>query len=204
MLYEAKDVYLREDAEKAISNNPDMKWYVARVASGCDAAFIRSLREHLELRDLTSEVGMILSPTERVISSAGRESLKPIYSGYVFVLANMTPELVHCVKSSSKSMGFISQTGFNDENLPPRMNKGEVDDFISKLPVVDKVSEQGTVVVNGREVVVGSKVVLNVGFEGIVKSVNSESGELIVGVGVLGSESDLTVKAGDVVYVGED
>lgn len=206
MLYEAKEVYIKSDAESAMAANPDMKWYVARVASGCDAAFSRSLREHLMLRDLTSTVGMIISPTERVVSEKGRELLRPVYSGYIFILADMSPDLVHCVKSSSKSMGFVAQAGFNDTGMPSAMPRREVVDFVSKLPEVDEVSADGGDLakvdgVDCKGILVGSSIVLDGGFSGVVKSINDATGDIVVVVEMFNNKTEVKTNAANVVDV---
>lgn len=199
MLYEEKEVYVKSDVESAIASNPDMKWYIAKAASGSEMAFARSLRRHLIFRELTDSVGMILFPRTRGVSEKGRDIFVSSYPSYVFILANMSGDLVHCIKNSSKAMGFIADSSLMESGMPAPLTKIDVKQFVERMLIVDEVSVGEGVddACNGllsgicKDLKVGSSVVLSGDIEGVVKSLDEATGELVVSVTMFNSVNDL-------------
>jgi len=112
-------------AEPAISQNPNMKWYIIHTYSG----FERKVKESLESRvraypELEHRIGRVLIPTESVTEVRGGKkytSERMFYPGYVLVEMDMDDNVWHVVKGTPRVTGFVGTgqqpTPLSDEEV---------------------------------------------------------------------------------------
>ena len=191
MLLENKEFYIRSDVENAILANPDMDWYIVQTASKCEEAFSKSVRDHLQVRGLTSDVGMILIPRVKKKDEKGKEKILCSYPSYVFILAKMSGDLVHCIKGASKVMGFIGDSSLKDSGMPKPIAKRDIRQVIIQLPKIDEIVYDG--------LKAGDEVVITGDINAVIKSVNVVSARAIVTVYLFGSEREMDIKLSDII-----
>lgn len=89
------------------------KWYVVQAYSGYEKHVMRSLKERIALKEMESQFGEVLVPTEEVVEmkeGKKRKSERKFYPGYVLVQMDMNDDTWHLVKSTTRVLGFIGGT----------------------------------------------------------------------------------------------
>src|SRR5580658_3271581 len=109
----------------AMSQNPNMKWYIIHTYSG----FERKVKESLESRvraypELEKKIGQVLIPTESLTEVRGGKkytSERMFYPGYVLVEMDMDDNVWHVVKGTPRVTGFVGTgqqpTPLSDEEV---------------------------------------------------------------------------------------
>ena len=123
--------------EKAVNQNPKLRWYVVQAFSGYEARVQKTLLEHIEIHSLQEKFGEILVPTEEVVEMrAGqkRKSSRKFFPGYVLVQMEMDEESWHLVKSVPRVLGFIGGTS----DRPAPITQKEADRILQRLVDTDK------------------------------------------------------------------
>lgn len=167
------------------------RWYVLRAISGKEAKVKEILDASMKNTDLGKYVSQVLIPTEKVYATRnGKKVLKErnLYSGYVFVEANLTGEVVNTLVNTTNVIDFIR--GRDKDRRPEPIRESEV---ARMLGAADEQQETEDAVVN--DFIVGEIVKVNYGpfsgFTGEIEEVNREKRKLKVMVKVFGRKTPL-------------
>ena len=167
------------------------RWYVLRAISGKEAKVKEILDASMKNTDLGKYVSQVLIPTEKVYATRnGKKVLKErnLYSGYVFVEANLTGEIVNTLVNTTNVIDFIR--GRDKDRRPEPIRESEV---ARMLGAADEQQETEDEVVN--DFIVGEIVKVNYGpfsgFTGEIEEVNREKRKLKVMVKVFGRKTPL-------------
>lgn len=167
------------------------RWYVLRAISGKEAKVKEIIDASMKNTDLGKYVFQVLIPTEKVYATRnGKKVLKErnLYSGYVFVEANLTGEVVNTLVNTTNVIDFIR--GRDKDRRPEPIRESEV---ARMLGAADEQQETEDVVAN--DFIVGEIVKVNYGpfsgFTGEIEEVNREKRKLKVMVKVFGRKTPL-------------
>lgn len=167
------------------------RWYVLRAISGKEAKVKEILDASMKNTDLGKYVSQVLIPTEKVYATRnGKKVLKErnLYSGYVFVEANLTGEVVNTLVNTTNVIDFIRERGA--ERRPEPIRESEV---ARMLGAADEQQETEDAVAN--DFIEGEIVKVNYGpfsgFTGEIEEVNREKRKLKVMVKVFGRKTPL-------------
>lgn len=166
-------------------------WYVLRAISGKEAKVKEVLDAAIKNTDLGNYVFQVLIPTEKVLTVRGGKKVvkeRNLYSGYVFIEADLQGEVVHELTNTTNVIDFLR--GREKGSKPERLRQAEVmrmlgtaDDLID--PTDDETNDY----------IVGETVKVNEGpfngFSGIVEEVNREKKKLKVSVKIFGRKTPL-------------
>ena len=166
-------------------------WYVLRAISGKEAKVKELLDAAIKNTPLGKYVSRVLIPTEKVYSTRnGKRIIKErnLYSGYVFVEAELTGEVIHELRNTTNVIDFLH--GKEKTALPEPIREDEVSRM---LGVADAQIEGDDDVLN--DFIVGESVKVNFGpfsgFTGEIEEVNREKRKLKVMVKVFGRKTPL-------------
>ena len=167
------------------------RWYVLRAISGKEAKVKEILDASMKNTDLGKYVSQVLIPTEKVYATRnGKKVLKErnLYSGYVFVEAILTGEVVNTLVNTTNVIDFIR--GRDTDRRPEPIRESEV---ARMLGAADDQQETEDAVAN--DFIVGETVKVNFGpfsgFTGEIEEVNREKRKLKVMVKVFGRKTPL-------------
>ena len=167
------------------------RWYVLRAISGKEAKVKEILDASMKNTDLGKYVSQVLIPTEKVYATRnGKKVLKErnLYSGYVFVEAELTGEVVNTLVNTTNVIDFIR--GRDKDRRPEPIRESEV---ARMLGAADEQQETDDAVAN--DFIVGETVKVNFGpfngFTGEIEEVNREKRKLKVMVKVFGRKTPL-------------
>ncbi|MBQ7941637.1 MAG: transcription termination/antitermination factor NusG [Muribaculaceae bacterium] len=167
------------------------RWYVLRAISGKEAKVKEILDASMKNTDLGKYLFQVLIPTEKVYTTRnGKKVLKErnLYSGYVFVEAELTGEVVNTLVNTTNVIDFIR--GRDKERRPEPIRESEV---ARMLGAADEQQETDDAVAN--DFIVGETVKVNYGpfngFTGEIEEVNREKRKLKVMVKVFGRKTPL-------------
>ena len=167
------------------------RWYVLRAISGKEAKVKEVLDAAIKNTDLGKYVSQILIPTEKVYTTRnGKKVLKErnLYSGYVFVEAELTGEVIHELRNTTNVIDFLH--GKERTALPEPIREDEV---ARMLGVADAQVEKEEDVLH--DFIVGETVKVDYGpfsgFTGEIEEVNREKRKLKVMVKVFGRKTPL-------------
>ncbi len=79
-------------------------WYVLRAISGKEAQVKEIIEGSMKRTDLGNYVFQVLIPTEKVMTLRNGKKIikeKNLYSGYVFIEAELTGEVIHILTNST-------------------------------------------------------------------------------------------------------
>ena len=189
-----EEISVEEAAEKAVSNNPKLRWYVVQAFSGYEGRVQKTLVEHIGIQGLESMFGEILVPTEEIVEMrAGqkRKSSRKFFPGYVLVQMEMNVEAWHLVKSVPRVLGFIGGT----KERPAPITQKEADRILRRLVDTDKpkpktLFEPGEVV----RVIDGPFA----DFNGVVEELDYEKNRIKVSVLIFGRSTPVDLEFGQV------
>lgn len=91
--------------------NEKKEWYVLRAISGKEAKVKEVLDAQIRNTNLGHYVFQVLIPTEKVLTTHnGKKVVKErtLYSGYVFVQANLTGEVEYELRNTTMSLIFYA------------------------------------------------------------------------------------------------
>ena len=86
------------------------EWYVLRAISGKEAKVKEVLDAAIKNTDLGKYVSQVLIPTEKIYTTRnGKKVLKErtLYSGYVFIEANLQGEVIHELRNTTNVIDFL-------------------------------------------------------------------------------------------------
>ncbi|MDE6206470.1 MAG: transcription termination/antitermination protein NusG [Muribaculaceae bacterium] len=103
-------------------------WYVLRAISGKEAQVKEVLEGAMKRTDLGKYLFQVLIPTERVVTvrSGNKKVVKErnLYSGYVFIEAIPTGEVIHELTNTTNVIDFLR--GRDKGSAPERLREAEV------------------------------------------------------------------------------
>lgn len=171
------------------------KWYVLRTAGGKERKAKEYLEKEIERCGLQSLVNQVLVPTEVVykIKDGKRvASERLLYSGYVFIEAELSPELQYIIRNEVPNMsGFLTEktgTGNSQERVAVPLRDSEVRTLLKLQD--DAAQEEGQTVV---DYVVGEAVKITDGpfngFDGTIEEIIEDRSKLKVTVMIFGRKT---------------
>ena len=166
-------------------------WYVLRAISGKEAKVKELLDGAIRNGGLGDHVFQVLIPTEKVLTvRAGKKVVKErnLFSGYVFIEAELTGEVIHELTNTTNVIDFLR--GREKGSAPERLRESEVKRM---LGTVDELSNAGDDDVI--DYIVGETVKVNdgafAGFSAVIEEVNKEKKKLKVSVKIFGRKTPM-------------
>ncbi len=170
---------------------PKRAWYVLRAISGKEAKVKELLDGAIKNTDLGKHVFQVLIPTEKVLTvKNGKKVIKEknLYSGYVFVEAELIGEVIHELTNTSNVIDFLK--GRDKSAAPEPLREIEV---MRMLGTADEINDSLDDSTNDYMVGETVKVIDGAfsGFNGKVTDVFPEKKKLKVSVKIFGRETPL-------------
>lgn len=164
-------------------------WYVLRAISGKEAKVKELLDGAIKNSTLGDHLFQVLIPTEKVVTVRGGKKVfkeRNLYSGYVFIEAQLTGELIHELTNTTNVIDFLRG---RDKSTPPtrlsdsdvKRMLGSADDFQDKGEgeAYDWVVSEPVKVVDGPFK----------DFTGVIEEVMRDKGKLKVSVKIFGRKT---------------
>lgn len=166
-------------------------WYVLRAISGKEAKVKELLDGAIKNTDLGNHVFQVLIPTEKVLTvKNGKKVVKErnLYSGYVFVEAELIGEVVHELTNTTNVIDFLKGRG--KDAKPEPLRESEV---MRMLGMADEINENLEDGVNDYTVGETVKIIADQfsGFNAKVLEVYPEKKKLKVEVKIFGRGASL-------------
>ncbi|MCM1036063.1 MAG: transcription termination/antitermination protein NusG [Bacteroides sp.] len=166
-------------------------WYVLRAISGKEAKVKEILDAQIKNTDLGNYLFQVLIPTEKVMAVRnGKKVIKErnLYSGYVFIEADLRGEVIHTLTNTTNVIDFLR--GREKGSQPERLRESEV---MRMLGAADDLGVPGENEVN--DYIVGETVMVNdgsfKGFTGTIEKVDREKKKLTIMVKIFGRPNPL-------------
>lgn len=170
------------------------RWYVLRAISGKEAKVKEILDAACKNTDLGKYVSQVLIPTEKVyVQRNGKKAQKDrnLYSGYVFIEAQLTGEVIYEIKNTTNVIDFLRGRGVGA--APEALRESEVERMLGKADELSETPEQESV-----EFSIGDAVKVNAGafsgFRGVVTEVNTERKKVKVEVKIFDRAVDVELE----------
>lgn len=170
------------------------EWYVLRAISGKEAKVKEVLDAAIAKTDLGQFVSQVLIPTEKVYTTRnGKKVLKErtLYSGYVFVKAQLTGEVIYELRNTTNVIDFLRGRGKTAK--PESLRESEV---MKMLGTADEMRQPVAELADNW--IVGESVKITVGafsgFTGVIKEVNNEKRKLTVEVKIFGRPTSMELE----------
>ena len=169
-------------------------WYVLRAISGKEAKVKELLDGAIKNTDLGTHVFQVLIPTEKVLTiKNGKKVVKErnLYSGSVFVEAELIGEVVHELVNTTNVIDFLKGRG--KDAKPEPLRESEVMRMLGTADDINENLEEA-----GNDYMVGEIVKVTagafVGFNGKITEVYPEKKKLKVTVKIFGRETPLELE----------
>ena len=169
-------------------------WYVLCAISGKEAKVKEVLDAAIRNTDLGNYVFQVLIPTEKVLTVRnGKKIVKErnLYSGYVFIEANLQGEVIHELRNTTNVIDFLGAKGKG--MMPEPLRQSEVMRMLGTADALADVSEEGL-----NDYIVGDTVKVNFGpfsgFTGEIEEVDRERKKLKVMVKIFGRKTPLELE----------
>lgn len=169
-------------------------WYVLRAISGKEAKVKEVLDAAIRNTDLGKHVFQVLIPTEKVLTVRnGKKVVKErnLYSGYVFIEANLQGEVIHELRNTTNVIDFLKGKG--KDAKPEALRSSEVMRMLGTADSLADVTEEGI-----NDYMVGETVKVNYGafsgFTGEIEEVDREKKKLKVMVKIFGRKTPLELE----------
>ena len=170
------------------------EWYVLRAIAGKEAKVKEVLDAAIKNTDLGNYVSQVLIPTEKVYTSRNGKKVvkeKNLYSGYVFIEANLTGEVIYELRNTTNVIDFLR--GRSKTSKPEPLRESEV---MRMLGSIDE--SQNAQAADAFDFVVGETVKVNFGpfsgFTGTIREVTPERRKIKVEVKIFGRPTDLELE----------
>ena len=166
-------------------------WYVLRAISGKEAKVKEILDAEIKNTDLGQYVFQVLIPTEKTyVVRNGKRVAKErnLYSGYVFVEAILTGEVIHILRNTTNVIDFLG----GRSNKPEPLRQSEVNKMLGAADEMQE-SDENFADYNVGEVVKVCYGPFN-GFTGVIEEVNNEKKKLKVMVKIFGRKTPLELE----------
>lgn len=169
-------------------------WYVLRAISGKEAKVKEVLDGAIKNSDLGNHVFQVLIPTEKVLTiKNGKKVVKErnLYSGYVFVEAELIGEVVHELVNTTNVIDFLKGRG--KDARPEPLRESEVMRMLGTADDINESAEEGV-----NDFMVGEIVKVNsgafAGFNSKVTEVFPAKKKLKVIVKIFGRETPVELE----------
>jgi transcription termination/antitermination factor nusG len=169
-------------------------WYVLRAISGKEAKVKEVLDAQIRNTDLGKYVFQVLIPTEKVLAVRGGKKVvkeKNLYSGYVFIEANLTGEVVHELRNTTNVIDFLRGRGKDAE--PESLRQSEVQRMLGMADEMANIMEDSV-----NDYLVGEvvKVISGPfsGFTGEIEEVDREKKKLKISVKIFDRKTPLELE----------
>ena len=169
-------------------------WYVLRAISGKEAQVKEIIEGSMKRTDLGNYVFQVLIPTEKVLTIKNGKKVvkeKNLYSGYVFVEAELIGEVVHELVNTTNVIDFLKGRG--KDAKPEPLRESEVMRMLGTADDINENIEEGV-----NDYMVGEIVKVNSGafngFNGKITEVLPEKKKLRVMVKIFGRETPLELE----------
>ena len=164
-------------------------WYVLRAISGKEAKVKELLEGAMKNTNLGDHLFQVLIPTEKVVAVRGGKKVikdRNLYSGYVFIEAELTGELIHEVSNTTNVIDFLR--GREKGSKPEQLSEADVKRM---LGIADELNEQPDMEIT--EYLVGETVKVNEGpfngFNGVIEDIVRDKNKLKVAVKIFGRKT---------------
>lgn len=177
-----------------MAENLEKRWYVLRAISGKETKVKEILDSAIKNGSLGRRLFQVLIPTENVYTTRGGKKVlkeKTLYSGYVFIECELTPEVEYELRNTTNVIDFLRgrAKGSRPEPLTSQEVKrmmGQADDRqTASIPEADFLAGESVKVIFGP---------FN-GFSGTVTDVNHEKKKLKVEVKIFGRPTELELES---------
>ena len=175
-------------------NDNKRGWYVLRAISGKEAKVKEVLDAQIKNTDLGNYLFQVLIPTEKVMAVRnGKKIIKErnLYSGYVFIEADLRGEVVHQLVNTTNVIDFLR--GREKGAQPERLRQAEV---MRMLGAADELFDPTDNEIN--DYIVGETVKVKEGpfngFTGTIEKVDREKRKLTVMVKIFGRPNPLELE----------
>lgn len=165
-----------------------------RAISGKEAKVKEVLDAAIRNTDLGKNVFQVLIPTEKVLTVRnGKKIVKErnLYSGYVFIEANLQGEVIHELRNTTNVIDFLGAKGKGI--APEPLRQSEVMRMLGTADAMADVTEEGL-----NDYMVGETVKVNFGpfsgFTGEIEEVDRERKKLKVMVKIFGRKTPLELE----------
>ena len=173
-----------------MSDSSVMKWYAVRAIGGQENKVKTYIENEIGRLGLSDFVGQVLVPTEKIIQIRNGKKYnkeKVYFPGYIMVLANLSGEVPHVIKSVTGVIGFLGETKGGD---PVPLRKAEVNRMLGTVDDLAVQNENVTIPFIKGETVKVIDGPFN-GFDGTIESINEEKRKLEVMVKIFGRKTPL-------------
>lgn len=116
----------------------EKKWYVLRTAGGKEKKAKEYLEKEIERSGLQNQVSQILVPVEKKYKVKNGKRVQTeslLYSGYVFIEADLTPEIQYVVRNLIPGMsGFLTEKSSDNktDRVPVPLREEDVRNLLGK------------------------------------------------------------------------
>lgn len=161
------------------------EWYVLRAISGKEAKVKEILDAAIKNSTLGDYVSQVLIPTEKVVTTRNNKRVEKeriLYSGYVFIKARLTGEIIYELRNTTNVIDFLRSRTTND---PEPVREAEVMRMLGTADSLRETAEDVT-----EDYLPGEPVKVTAGafsgFSGEIKEVNREKKKVSVEVKIFG------------------
>lgn len=184
----------QEEQELKKPAKPVRGWYVLRAISGKETRVKEVLEGQMKNTDLGNNLFQVLIPTEKVMAVRnGKKTTKErnLYSGYVFIEAELTGEVEYLLRNTTNVIDFLKGRGRDAK--PEMLREAEV---MRMLGMADDLNERAAEAVNDYMVGETIKVISGPfnGFNGEITEVLPDKKKLRVLVKIFGRGSTLELE----------
>ena len=168
-----------------------MRWYVVHAYSGYEKKVAASLKERVDLHDMSDRFGEVLVPTEEVVEMrAGqkRRSERKFFPGYVLVQMDLDNDTWHLVKKTPRVLGFIG----GKADAPAPITDAEAQAILNRIEEGVETPRPKTLFEPGEMVRVIDGPFND--FNGVVEEVNYEKSRLNVAVLIFGRSTPVELE----------
>ena len=169
----------------------DKKWYVVRAVSGQENKIKNYIENEINRLGLEEYVEQVLVPTEKVVQIRNGKKVnkeRVYFPGYIMILANLSGEIPHIIKSITNVIGFLGETKGGD---PVPLRPSEVNRMLGKVDELALEADTNVAI----PFVIGETVKVIDGpfngFDGTIEKINEEKRKLEVMVKIFGRKTPL-------------
>lgn len=169
-------------------------WYVLRAISGKEAKVKEVLDAQIRNTDLGNHLFQVLIPTEKVLTvKNGKKVVKErnLYSGYVFIEADLQGEVMHILRNTTNVIDFLKGRG--KDAKPEALRESEVMRMLGTADEINVDAEDGV-----NDYIVGEQVKVTYGpfngFNGEIIEVYPEKKKVKVEVKIFGRKTPLELE----------
>lgn len=169
-------------------------WYVLRAISGKEGKVKEVLEGQMRNTPMGERLFQVVIPTEKVMTVRNGKKVvkeKNLYSGYVFIEADLTGELIYELRNTTNVIDFLynKPTTSKENPLPEPLRESEVKRMLGAADSLAEAQE------SGNDYMVGETVKVTYGpfsqFSGTVEEVNREKKKLTVMVKIFGRKTPI-------------